>query len=161
MKVVSTLLALAVALTIVGKLAADDTAPAKPKHPAAAPSPFDVLKGLNLTDEQKAKVHDLKKEYGPKLKEAHQKVECILTADQKKAREEAMKEAKAAGKKRQEVWKAAEAAVKLTEDQKTQMKEAREGMHTLGKEIHEKINAILTPEQQEQLKKKLEKHKAK
>ncbi len=155
MKIVSTLLALAVALTIVGKLAADDTAPAKPRH-HAMPSPFDVLKGLNLTDEQKAKVDDLKKEYGPKLKEAHQKLECLLTADQKKAREEAVKEAKAAGKKGPEVWKAAEAAVKLTDDQKAQMKKA----HALGKEVREKIKAILTPEQQEALKKKFEKRKA-
>jgi Spy/CpxP family protein refolding chaperone len=58
MKIVSTLLALAVALTIVGNLSAADKAPAKPKQDGMR-SPFDVVKGLNLTDEQKAKVDEL------------------------------------------------------------------------------------------------------
>ena len=37
--------------------------------------PEQMLKGLNLTDDQKAKVEALKKEYGPKLKEGWKRSE--------------------------------------------------------------------------------------
>ena len=156
MRIVASVLALAVALTIVGKLsAADDKAcpTTKPQHHAMG-MPWDILKGLNLTDEQKAKVKELRKEYGPKFKAA---ADSILTADQQKARADAVKAAKAEGKKGQEVGKAAMEAVKLTDDQKAKLKEVMKPLH---KEVHEKLMAILTPEQKVQLKQKCEKHKA-
>ena len=156
MKIVASVFALAVALTIVGKLsAADDKAcPAtKPQHHAMG-MPWDILKGVNLTDDQKAKVKKLRKEYGPKLKAA---ADGILTADQKEARDDAIKAAKDAGKKGPEVFKAAMQAVKLTDDQKAKLEEVMKPLH---KEVHEKLMAILTPEQKEQLKQKCEKDKA-
>ena len=78
MRIVVSVLALAVALTIVGKLsAADDKAcPAtEPQHHAMG-MPWDILKGLNLTDDQKAKVKELHKEI-------HEKLMAILTPEQK------------------------------------------------------------------------------
>ena len=62
MKSVASILALAVALTMVGKLWANDdkTCPAS-KHHHAMGMPCDMLKGLNLTDDQKAKVKELHK----------------------------------------------------------------------------------------------------
>ena len=51
--------------------------------------------------------------------------DSVLTADQKKARDDAVKAAKDAGKKGPEVLRAARAAVKLTDDQKAKMKEDR------------------------------------
>ena len=149
MRIIASVLALAVALTIVGKLSAEDKAcpTTKPQHHTMG-MPWDCLKGLNLTDDQKAKVKDLRKEYGPKFKAA---ADSILTADQKKAREDAVKAAKAEGKKGPEVGKAAMQAVKLTEDQKAKMKEVMKPLH---KEVHEKLMAILTSEQKEQLKQK-------
>jgi Spy/CpxP family protein refolding chaperone len=112
-----------------------------------------MLKGLNLTDEQQVKVKELKKEYRPKFKAA---IDSVLTADQTKARDDAVKTAKDAGKKGPEVFKAARAAVKLTDDQDTKLKEVMKPLH---KEVHEKLMAILTPEQREQLTQKCEKHK--
>ena len=82
------------------------------------------LKPVTLTDDQKSKLEDLKKEYEPKLKEAYAK-EDVLTPEQKKAGEEAKKAAKAAGKKGKEVKDAVAAAVKETDDQKKQEKDAR------------------------------------
>jgi Spy/CpxP family protein refolding chaperone len=150
MRIVASVLALAVALTIVGRLsAADDKAcPTTKPHHHAMGTPWDVLKGLNLTDDQKAKVKELRKEYGPKFKAA---ADSVLTADQREAREDAVKAAKAEGKKGPEVGKAAMEAVKLTDDQKAKMKEVMKPLH---KEVHEKLMAILTSEQKEQLKEK-------
>ncbi len=110
--------------------------------------------GLKLTDDQKAQVKELRKEYGPKFKAA---ADSILTAEQKKARADAVKAAKAEGKKGREVMKAAHEAVKLTDEQKAKIKEAMKPLH---KEVREKIMAILTPEQKAQLKQKCEKAKA-
>ena len=158
MRMVSVVLALAVSLVFVGKLlAADQTCPpTKPEHHGQAMmGPWDMVKGLDLTDEQKAKVKALRKEYEPKLKAA---MDGVLTADQKQARDDAIKAAKDAGKKGPEVFKAARAAVQLTDEQKAKMQEA---MKPLQKDLREKIKAILTPEQQEQVKAKMEEHKAK
>jgi Spy/CpxP family protein refolding chaperone len=149
MKFVASLLALAVAFTVVGKLSADD-APAKPKHHGMA-GPFEMLKGLDLTADQKAKVKEVGKEFHSKMKAA---ADSILTDEQKKARDEAIKSAKDAGKKGREIQKAAREAVKLTDEQKAKMKDA---MKPVAKEIRDKLMAILTPEQKEQLKQKCEK----
>jgi len=150
MRILASVLALAVALTMVGKLWADDdkACPATKPHHHAMAMPWELLKGLNLTDDQKAKVKELHKEYGPKFKAV---ADGILTTDQQKARDDAVKAAKAEGKKGPEVWKAAMNAVKLTDDQKAKLMEAMKPLH---KEVHTKLLAILTSEQREQLKQK-------
>jgi Spy/CpxP family protein refolding chaperone len=155
MRVVSMVLAVAVSLMMIGKVSAADDQKGpegtRPHRPMIGQ--WDMLKGLDLTADQKAKLEELKKEYGPKFKEARQKADSILTEDQKKARSEARKAAQAAGKKGPEVWKDAQAAMKLTDEQKAKLAEARKTGAALGKEVHEKVMALLTPEQKEQLKK--------
>ena len=109
------------------------------------------LKPVTLTDDQKSKLEDLKKEYEPKLKEAYAK-EDVLTPEQKKAGEEAKKAAKAEGKKGQDVKDAVAAAQKETDDQKKQGKEGKKQRLAVEKELHGKIVALLTDEQKEQIK---------
>ena len=155
MKVVSTVLALAVSLVVVGGvMAADKSAGREGKR--AGGDVFQrmdkMVKGLNLTDQQKTQYAALKTEYAPKVKEATQALDSVLTPEQKTARQEAVKAGKAAGKSRKEVWKDAQAAVKLTDEQKTKLDEARKAAQALRKEIREKVMAILTPEQKAQLK---------
>ncbi len=150
MRIVASVLALAVALTFVGKVLADDQ-PAPKQHHHAMVGPWDMLKGLNLTDDQKAKVKALRKEYGPKF---HAAADSVLTDEQKTARADAIKAAKAEGKKGAEAHKAVANAVKLTDDQKCKIKEA---MKPLNKEVKDKLMAILTQEQKYKLKKACEK----
>ncbi len=96
MRVVSAVLALAMSLTIIGGVLADEGKKGpEGKHPQGPMwGPMDMFKDLNLTDEQKAKVEALKTEYGPKFKEQwtkmgdlHKemkgKVDAILTPEQK------------------------------------------------------------------------------
>ncbi len=120
-----------------------------------------LLEGLNLTDEQKAKVEEVSKELAPKVAELRKKQEGILTDEQKKAREEALKEARSAGKSRQETAKAVEDAVKLTDEQKAKRAEVGKEMADLQKTRMEKIKAFLTAEQKEQLEKRIEELKSK
>lgn len=155
MKAVTTMLALAVSLVIVGNLsAAEEKRAPEGRHPhQATMDRWAMLQGVNLTDDQKAKVEAVKQEYGAKFKEDRGKIDSILTEAQRKARDEAVKAARAAGKRGEEVWTAAKAAVTLTDEQKAKMAEVRKGGEALRKEAHEKIMAILTTEQKEQLKK--------
>jgi Spy/CpxP family protein refolding chaperone len=115
----------------------------------------DMLAGIELTAEQKAKLEQVKKEMGPKLMEARKKTEGILTEEQRKARAEAEKAAKVAGKKGKEARDAVEAAVKLTEEQQAKLKEASKAARELQNQVRDKVMALLTPEQQEAIKAKM------
>ncbi len=167
MRAICSLLAVVVSLAVVGNLWAGEEKSQKegkhPRHPAMDRGdmvlPPQMLKGLNLTDEQKTKVDALKKEYGAKFKDAWKKAGDIVTADQKKARDEALKAAKEAGKKGPDVRKDVEAAMKLTDEQKAKMADARKEAQSLRKEVREKFMALLTDEQKEQLKKGREHHR--
>jgi Spy/CpxP family protein refolding chaperone len=164
MRVASTVLALAVALVMVGSLSAADKekkAPREGRHQGGGMlgRVDEMVKTLNLTDDQKVNLEEIKKEYAPKVKELEQKMEGILTPEQKTARQEAVKAAKEAGKKGPEVRKEVEAAVKLTNEQKAKQAETRKAMKALHKEIHDKVMSILTPEQKAQLDQRNEEHK--
>ena len=155
MKVARILLALVVVAMVASSLSAQDKGKEKGKGPRGWGSPVDRvlnMKDLNLTDDQKAKLEDLKKEYASKIKDPGQVMQGLLTEDQKKARDDAMKAAKDAGKSGRELFEAGRNAVKLTDDQKAKMKEAfgpRE-------ELHQKIQAVLTADQKEKMKKAFE-----
>ena len=120
----------------------------KKKGPTAVKVPM----GIELTAEQKTKLDALNKEFGPKLAECRKKAASIITADQKKARAEAVKKAKADGKKGKEVQAAANAALAITADQKTQQAECKKAMQALNKEIKTQFAALLTDEQKAKLK---------
>ena len=51
----------------------------------------DAIDKLDLTDEQKTKIADIKKEYEPKFKDIKDKMTAVLTDDQKKAVEDGKK----------------------------------------------------------------------
>ena len=122
------------------------------KKKKKAPTAVKVPKGIELTADQKTKVDDLNKEFGPKLVECRKKAAGIITADQKKARAEATKKAKADGKKGKELRAAANAAFAITAGQKKQQVEVGKAMKALNKEIRTKFAALLTDEQKAKLK---------
>jgi Spy/CpxP family protein refolding chaperone len=156
LKTVSAVLALVVSLAILGNFASAQERRRREGPRGGQQSMIDrieKMKDLKLTDDQKSKLAELKKEYAPKLKELAGKLEAVTTAEQKKARDEAMKAAKAAGKKGREVFEAGTAALKLTDEQKAKTAECFKAMGELNKEIRDKVTKLLTPEQQEVLKK--------
>jgi hypothetical protein len=122
------------------------------KKKKKAPTAVKVPKGIELTADQKTKVDDLNKEFGPKLAECRKKAASIITADQKKARTEAMKKAKADGKKGKGLRAAVTAAVAITADQKAKQVEVGKAMKALNKEIRTQFAALLTDEQKAKLK---------
>ena len=120
----------------------------KKKTPVAVKVP----KSIELTADQKTKVEALNKEFGPKLAECRKKAASIITADQKKARAEAIKKAKADGKKGKELRTAVNAAVAITADQKAQQAECKKATSALQKQIRTQFAALLTDEQKAKIK---------
>jgi hypothetical protein len=161
MKKLRFLAALALSSMIAGTLLADDApkAPAKDKpaaggHAIAVPVPMIKIPGVEWTEEQQQKIKELQKEFAPKVLEASKKMEGMLTAEQKKARDEAVKAAKEAGKKPQEIIAAVQEAINLTDDQKKQVEQVKEEMQAAQKEFFQKVMGLLTPEQKQALREK-------
>jgi Spy/CpxP family protein refolding chaperone len=160
MKLTSIVLGLAVALAVASTASAQDKAGAKEGRRGQGPGmmmDFSRLQAqldkLTLTDDQKAKIAAIKKEYEPKLKEARDKADSILTDDQKKARAEAMKKVMESGKRDRGAFKSVEEAIKLTDDQKAKLADARKAMMEVAQQAREKAMSVLTDDQKEQLKK--------
>lgn len=133
----------------------------KKKRRARAVVVVRLPKSINLTDEQKAKVAAINKEYAPKAREIQQQQFKLITPEQRKARTEAVQAARKSGKKGKAFREAVQAAFKLTDEQKKQMKEVGKARAALQKEVRAKISEILTDEQKEQLKKGRKKGKGK
>ena len=73
-----------------------------------------TLPGVEFSEDQRAKVDEIRKKYVPRSAEMQKKQRSIFTEEQMQARREARKESK-------EARRAAEAAFKLTDDQKEKL----------------------------------------
>jgi Spy/CpxP family protein refolding chaperone len=161
MKIARIALTVAIAMFVTAPLLAMDSTPctgAKPSQPQTDTVHYQVLEKLGLSSEQKIKLAAIDKVYSSKFAALAEKANEILTAEQKKARDEAVKAAKAAGKKGKELREAAKAALKLTDAQKPKMAEVRKDMAALRKNLRETIATVLTSEQNAQLTKMREEH---
>ena len=101
------------------------------------------LDELDLTEGEMAKIAEIRKEYEPRVAKAFEGLKGILSDDQKKAREEALK----ADKKRKEII----ASLNLTDEQKEKMETAGKEVRTIVHEELEKMRDVLSAEQQEKL----------
>jgi Spy/CpxP family protein refolding chaperone len=98
---------------------------------------------LDLTDNEMMKIGDIRDEYRPKVRACVKQMFDVLTDDQKKAREEALK----AGKKRSEIRD----SLSLSADQKDKLESIGKDLRACVCEEMEKVRDVLTPEQQERL----------
>ncbi|MHC4404518.1 MAG: Spy/CpxP family protein refolding chaperone [Planctomycetota bacterium] len=122
--------------------------------------PRQLLEGLELSDEQKAKIEGIAKEMKTPIADARKAMLGVFTDQQRAARQEALKAARKAGKKPREAQKAVEEALKLTDEQKEKMAKARRAMADLQKKIREEVMAVLTPEQKKAVEEKMKKARA-
>ena len=157
MKALKGLMCVALALVIsTGALAADEAKKGKgeaKKGKRPAPSvTARFLEGIELTAEQKEKVAAIDKEFAAKAAEIKKKGDAILTEDQIKARAEAQKAARAAGSKGPDAQKAVNAALKLSDEQKTKMAEVQKANRELSGEVVAALKKVLTEEQSAKLK---------
>lgn len=101
------------------------------------------LEELDLTDSEMAKIAEIHKEYRPKIVKAEESLRTVLSDDQRKSREEALK----AGKKRREVV----ASLNLTDEQKEKVEAVGKEVRALVHEELEKVRDVLSEGQKEKL----------
>jgi Spy/CpxP family protein refolding chaperone len=118
-----------------------------------------AIESLDLSQEQKDKLKAIHEEFEPKRKEILGKVHEVLTEDQKKALEDAMKSAKDSGKKGMEFFRAVEGAVQLTDEQKEKVGKVAPDLVALHKEAMKKVREVLTADQIKTLEEKMAKGK--
>jgi Spy/CpxP family protein refolding chaperone len=101
------------------------------------------LKELDLSEEELTKIAAIRKEYRPRTEDSVRQLEGLLTDEQKKAREEALK----AGKSRRQILQ----ALNLTSEQRAELENiAKELKDLVGNEAA-KIRGVLTAGQREKL----------
>jgi Spy/CpxP family protein refolding chaperone len=101
------------------------------------------LKELDLTDEEMTQIGTIREEFRPRIVKALEGLKGILSDEQRKAREEALK----AGKKRTEVL----AALKLSAEEKEKVEAVGKEVGTIVQEEMEKIRDLLAKTQKEKL----------
>jgi len=140
-------------VALVGVAFAED---AKKEKRGKRNDPTAAIKGklaaLDLTSEQKEKIDKILAEQGPTLTTAVEKVNASLTDEQRKARNEAQKSAKAASKTKKEANDDALAAMKLTDEQKKAFDEATKAQRQANQALVSAVSEVLTPEQREKAK---------
>lgn len=140
-----------VALVATTSFAQEEGKKKKKKKDAAQPPAITQLmkrtEGLGLSEEQQKKVKEIADSYAPKFAEQNQKLNSLLTEEQKKARQEAVAKNKADGKKGKEANEAINTAMALTEEQKKTQQEVQAQLKELTKKLNDEVAAVLTPEQ--------------
>src|SRR5262249_50237873 len=101
------------------------------------------LKELDLTDDEMTKIGEIRSEFRPRILKTVQGLEGLLSDDQKRTREEALK----AGMTRREVLE----SLKLTDAQKDKATAVAKQTSALVREELEKARDVLTASQREKL----------
>ena len=109
-----------------------------------------VREKLNLSEAQQKKLHELLQKYNQLVRQTRQELGQVLSPEQRRARAELLRKARKEKKRpsRAEIAK----ALKLTEEQQKKLQELRKKLTELQKKLREERLALLTPEQQTQLK---------
>jgi hypothetical protein len=105
------------------------------------------LAAADLPTDAREKADKVIADDGPKLKEAHAKVDSILTAEQKQAQRQAHKDARSSGKKGKDAKADLAAALKLTDEQRSKLNSAEHDLKSAQATLMKDLQAVLTPDQ--------------
>ncbi len=111
-----------------------------------------TLPGVTFSEDQTAKISELKKKYIPQLEKNQARFRNLYTQEQRQARKEAIEQARKDGKQGQELQTLVENAVKLTKDQQQELKDIQTKRTELLATIQAELRALLTKEQQTQVR---------
>jgi hypothetical protein len=118
-----------------------------PQQAQAISAMMKKVESLGLSEEQTAKIKKIGEEMAPKFNELNQKLNTVLTPEQKKARQEAVAKNKADGKKGKEANEAIDAALALTDEQKKVQADVQASMKELSGKLNAAVLEVLTAEQ--------------
>jgi hypothetical protein len=121
---------------------------------AQAHSNINLPFNLEPTPSQKMELEKIRAEYEEKLRAAQEAVGKTIPAAKQKLRIEAANKARAAGKMGKDFIDAIENAAKLSPEEQKNFQEAQAALSKIGQEVSSKLQALLTPAQKEQFKKR-------
>jgi hypothetical protein len=128
---------------------------AKEKKKDALPGPLATVQSkvaeLELKEEQKEKIKTILQDAKAKFTAAVEKMGGNLTKEQQKTLHDAMKQAKADGKKGAELKAAVADAVKLTDEQQKAKEEGSKELKELTTQLKKSLGEVLSAEQMEKL----------
>jgi Spy/CpxP family protein refolding chaperone len=101
------------------------------------------LKDLELSDAERAQFEEIREEYRPKLEKLMKELSGVLTDEQKKTREEGLKE----GKSRRDIRQ----SLNLTAEQREKVESIGKELVSVVRDQLEKMKSVLTTAQQEKL----------
>jgi Spy/CpxP family protein refolding chaperone len=110
---------------------------------------------FTTTDEQKAGLKKLQDEHAAELKTLTEKRDSIMTPERRTALEAVFKDARENNKDRQALAEAMNAALNLTDAEKTELNETQQKLGELNRKINDAKLALLTPEQKAEFEKRL------
>ncbi len=110
------------------------------------------VRGIDFSDDQQAKVEELRKKYTPQLMAVQRNQGSVFTAEQRRARQEVLRAARDIGKSREEALEAADAAAKLSDEQRKRLVTIQKEQSDLVAKIQGEVRALLTDDQQAQLR---------
>lgn len=110
------------------------------------------VEGVELSQEQQAKVNELRQKYASELIAMQRKRASVLTGEQRRARQAAFRAAREARKGGQEAREAADTAAKITEEQRKQLAAIQKEQSDLIAKIQGEVRALLTDKQRAQLR---------
>src|SRR5207245_2944698 len=143
------LVALVCSVAVVGFSSTAMAAKAKKNSRGADPA-ASIKKKLTKADlpvDAKSKATRVIDEHASQLKEAQGKVDAVLSSDQKESRQQAQKNAKAAGKKTKEAQAEIASALKLTDEQKTKLANAERELQAAQASLTKDLKGVLTTDQ--------------
>ena len=105
------------------------------------------LDAADLPSDVREKVKKVLADDSPKLKEAQTKIDTILTNEQKQAKRAAQKEARASGTKGKNARASIDAALKLTDEQKTKLSSAESDLKSAQSTLMKDLQSVLTSDQ--------------
>jgi len=115
---------------------------------------FSLPAEFTVTDEQKTGLKALEVAHAAELKSLTEKRDVIMTDERKAALAAVYKDARDNNKDRQAMSEAIDAALKLTDAEKTELNETQQKLGELNRTIHERKLALLTAEQKQEFEKK-------
>lgn len=134
---------------------AAETPPSDAKAPAVAALPTKgpasgvakKLSGLDLSEEQLAKIKAIVEEHQPKLAELNRKLQAAMTRDQRRAARQAREAARAEGLKGKQLRARIDEALALSPEQQKTVDAARSQAQAAQAEFAKAVLAVLNPEQ--------------
>lgn len=117
------------------------------------------FKNVEFSDEQKTKIKQITKQFAGKLGELRKETAGLMTADERKARTQALAAARKEGKKYAQALEAANKAAGLSAEKIAKLKAMQTKQQAVQKEITEAVMGILTDDQKAAMSKSRGKNK--